>query len=75
MNMSAIPPAHWTLESLEAQFPHLQWREPKKFSMLGVPGAHYACPICIANQGIKGYEIGDLPTDPEVVRSHIQSEH
>jgi hypothetical protein len=49
------------LTYLEATYPHIPWREPLRASTTsGVTGL--ACRVCIANVGLHGSEIGELPS-------------
>jgi hypothetical protein len=57
------------------RYPFIQWREPLAVRLLGDATEHYACRICIAIKGLKGADIGALPTDPNVVREHLRAEH
>lgn len=59
---------------LEYGYPMIDWREPIGIQ---IPGSeeHFACRFCVALGGIKGKDIVDLPTDPDLVRKHIDEEH
>lgn len=66
----------WTLEQLERRLPQIKWREPLMVASIETPDEkHYACRVCIANSTLHGWMIPSLPTDPEDMRKHIESEH
>lgn len=62
-----------TLYLLGKLYPNIPWREPIKVTQ----GEHerYACRICIANFGLNGSDVSELPTDPDEVARHIEAEH
>lgn len=65
-----------SLEQLERRFPNVAWREPAPMSVFSAPDEkHYACRVCIANDGLKGHQVPGLPTDPQVVDKHIREVH
>jgi len=67
--------AFYEPRNLEDIFPTIPWREPLHVARLDGGAAGYACRFCIAQHGIKGTDIASLPTDPQVVREHIEREH
>ena len=66
---------NWTLTALEETYPWVAWREPIAMSGPGVVATRYACRVCIANHGITGEDVVDLPTEADDVRRHIEAEH
>jgi len=64
------------LRQLKQAYPFIEWTEPIVVTLIDDPGVkHYACRICIAEQGLRGNQVKSLPTDPEVVRQHIKEAH
>lgn len=75
MNKSPIPGGPWTFDGLNARAPWVKWDEPVSVKLAGDETEHFACRICIANEGLKSIDVPDLPTDQATVAAHIEIEH
>lgn len=59
---------------LERRWPDWPWREPLHVSRPdGAEG--WACRICVALHGLRGRDVGKLPSSPAAVLEHIDREH
>ena len=64
------------LSIYEKRFPGLPWREPIKVcgvSSTGQPITRFACRVCIAMHGLKGYDVELLSDDYDAVAQHIKT--
>lgn len=59
-----------SLEQWETEFPMIKWREP-----LIVNEQNLACRVCVANKGMQGHEVPELPTDPADFAQHMLEAH
>ena len=59
---------------LEKRFPDIPWREPLPIKVIGGK-QKFACRLCIGQFGIKGTDIGALPTTHEAVLEHLEEIH
>jgi hypothetical protein len=62
----------------EIEWPNIPWRTPipvSTFAPDGSPVHRFACRICIAEKGMKPFEVDSLPTSFEDVFIHIFTEH
>jgi hypothetical protein len=65
-----------TEQELRDLQPEIAWDEPVPICLLGYEdNPHYGCRYCIAQHGLKGWQVWQLPTDPEIMRRHIIEDH
>jgi hypothetical protein len=62
-----------TLEDLELRFPGFPWRTPLPIDTPSASG--FACRVCLANTGIRGFEVAGLPQTQEEFERHWEKYH
>jgi hypothetical protein len=62
-----------TLEEWEERFPWIEWREPVRVT--SPLGSGLACRACIAELGLSGGEIPDLPQTRLAWEQHMEEIH
>lgn len=60
-------------EELDSAYPSIKWREPLPVTCGDSTGL--ACRICIADKGLKGRDVDDLPKTAEEFQQHLKAEH
>jgi hypothetical protein len=60
---------------MQHNYPAYEWGVPLPVSLIGGGAQHYCCRLCVAYEGLKGRDVESLPTDPAVVRKHINENH
>jgi hypothetical protein len=63
------------VKDFESAYPWIPWREPLALPVVKGAPERYACRFCVAISGLRDGEPQSLPTDPEVVRHHIERVH
>jgi hypothetical protein len=63
-----------TLEEWEERFPWIEWREPVAITVLGGPRG-LGCRACIAELGLSGGDIGELPQTRQAWEQHMEEVH
>lgn len=64
-----------TLERLEEWQPTIPWRRPLTITVPGVGTSDFACRVCIAQVGIVGHQIVDLPKTRDEWDAHFRAVH
>jgi len=57
----------------EDLWPQIPWREPIKIRLAGTGIERWACRLCIAERGLKAYEVEGLWEQEEEALAHVQS--
>jgi hypothetical protein len=56
-------------------FPEIEWDEPAMISLVGEEEQHFGCRLCVGRFGLKGQDVGQLPTTREEWQKHQDEFH